>query len=138
MPLYPFSGEGSPTKIDKKEKRAPTYSTLSTGGPCCDGPGVFFGESEVSEKYWAKLSTSRCFQERPHAPGPLLEVGGRGGTLSGVGAHCPFWKRAAVGGVDGVGGSFARLWGGLRSLCGLECFASCCQYIARTHVLLLI
>ena len=31
-PFYPFSGEGSPTKIDYRKKGYP-YSNLSTGGP---------------------------------------------------------------------------------------------------------
>ena len=34
VPLYPFLGEGSPTKIDYRKKRHP-YSNLSTGGPRC-------------------------------------------------------------------------------------------------------
>ena len=33
--LYPFVGEGSPTKIDYRKNGHP-YSNLSTGGPSCN------------------------------------------------------------------------------------------------------
>ena len=57
MPLYPFWGEGSPTKIRLQEKGYP-FSKLSTGGPS-QGMAIHFGVAERQPfARWLQASSS--------------------------------------------------------------------------------